>query len=140
MICENQVLKPYILTFGYGNRKNHDDFLKYIEDFEVSCVVDVRLRPRAWSRIWYGKEIEKLCHTKNIKYISKPSLGNTSGNKNWIPPSEEEATKALLEISKIAQTSTTLLLCAEIQHTQCHRVDVAERLQKLTNTDVKHLD
>ncbi|MEC4818419.1 MAG: DUF488 domain-containing protein [Scytonema sp. PMC 1069.18] len=140
MICQNKISQPYILTFGYGNRKSHDDFLKYLDFFEVSCVVDVRLSPRAWSRMWYGKEIEKLCHAKNIKYISKPSLGNTSGNKNWIPPNGEEATKALLEISEIAQTSTTLLLCAEIQHTQCHRVDVAQELQKLTKTTVKHLD
>lgn len=39
-----------ILTFGYGNRKNYDDLLDYIDKFDISCVIDVRLSPRAWSR------------------------------------------------------------------------------------------
>lgn len=40
-------IEPLILTFGYGNRKNYDKFLKYLKTFNVNCVVDVRSSPRA---------------------------------------------------------------------------------------------
>ncbi len=140
MVYQSEEIKTYILTFGYGNRKNYDEFLNYLELFHVNCVVDVRLSPRAWSRKWYGEEIEKICNSRNVKYISKISLGNISGNNNWIPPDSEEATKALKEISEIAQSKTTLLLCAEMRSSQCHRVDVADQLHELTDTPVKHLE
>jgi uncharacterized protein (DUF488 family) len=133
-------IQPLILTFGYGNRKNYDDFIKWLEMFHVNCVVDVRSSPRAWSRKWYGTAIEKLCNSRNIKYVSHTALGNTSGNKNWIPPNQEEATLALLEISQIAQKETVLLLCAELQSAKCHRISVANQLHALTGIAVKHLE
>lgn len=129
----------YILTFGYGNRSNYDIFLEYLDSFNVFCVVDVRLTPRAWSRKWYGGEIEKVCASKGIKYISKVSLGNISGNNSWIPPDDEEANRALIEISNIALEGTILLLCAEMDFSKCHRVDVAHKLEKLVFAPVKHL-
>lgn len=129
----------YILTFGYGNRKNYDTFLDYLKEYDVTCVIDVRLSPRAWSRKWYREQIAKFCALNNIKYISEVSLGNTSCSNKWVPSNCEESSKALLEISKIAQSGTVLLLCAEMNSSQCHRVDVACQLQKLVNTPIKHL-
>lgn len=140
MSKQNDTNENYILTFGYGNRKNYDDLLKYIEEFNISCVIDLRLKPRAWTRKWYGSEIEKFCNSQNVKYISKTALGNTSGNKNWIPPNESEAQQALSEVSKLAQSQTTLLLCAELKSSQCHRVAVAQELHQLTNIVIKHLE
>ncbi|MEH1962781.1 MAG: DUF488 domain-containing protein [Nostoc sp.] len=133
-------IEPLILTFGYGNRKNYDEFLKYVEMFHVNYVVDVRSSPRAWSRKWYGTAIDKLCNSINVKYISQTALGNTSGNKNWIPPNQEEARLALLEIAQIGQNETILLLCAELQSAKCHRVSVANQLHELTGIAVKHLE
>ncbi|MBL1211287.1 DUF488 domain-containing protein [Geminocystis sp. GBBB08] len=128
-----------LLTFGYGNRKDYDIFLKYLQEFNITCVIDIRLSPRAWSRKWYGDSIEKLCLSQNIKYLSKIALGNTSGNSHWIPPSIEEAEKELLQVSKILQKGNVLLLCAEIDYQRCHRTEIALKLEKLTNTLIKHL-
>ncbi len=140
MVCQNENITIYILTFGYGNRKSYDDLLRYLELFDVKFVIDVRLNARAWTRRWYGQEIQKFCESVNVKYIAKNSLGNTSGKSNWVPPDREEANKTLIEISEIAQSQTTLLLCAEMRPAQCHRVDVAEQLHELTKTPVKHLE
>jgi hypothetical protein len=63
-----------ILTFGYGNRKDYDAFLKYIDEFKVAYVVDVRLSPRAWTRKWDGDAIEKICISNNIQYLATASL------------------------------------------------------------------
>ena len=129
----------YILTFGYGNRKDYESFIEYLDKFEVSCVVDIRFTPRAWSRKWYGNQIEKLCMSKGINYVSKIYLGNTSGNANWIPPDKQEANKSLAEVAEIAIEGTVLLLCAEMDWHRCHRVEVANELEKLVQIPVKHL-
>lgn len=132
-------INQYILTFGYGNRKDYESFIEYLDKFEVSCVVDVRFTPRAWSRKWYGNQIEKLCISKGINYVSKIYLGNTSGNANWIPPDKQKANKSLAEVAEIAIEGTVLLLCAEMDWHRCHRVEVANELEKLVQIPVKHL-
>lgn len=131
--------KNFVLTFGYGNRKDYDAFLDYLEEFNVTCVIDVRLSPRAWSRKWYGDAIEKLCISKNIRYMSKTSLGNISGCSHWIPPAQEAAEQTLSEVAEILETGSVLLLCAEMDSSRCHRVEVACKLQELTSASVKHL-
>ena len=129
-----------ILTFGYGNRKDYDVFLKYIDEFKIAYVIDVRLSPRAWTRKWYGDAIEKICQSVNIQYLAKPTLGNTSGRSNWIPPEPTAAAETLSELAKIiASNGNVLLLCAELDYSRCHRVEVAQELEKLTNAAVKHL-
>jgi hypothetical protein len=102
--------------------------------------VDVRERPRAWSRKWYGEKIQEFCNSNNVQYLSKTALGNTSGKANWIPPNQEEAEAALLEVTELAQMGNILLLCAEMDSRRCHRVDVANRLGELLSTTVKHLE
>jgi uncharacterized protein (DUF488 family) len=128
-----------ILTFGYGNRKDYDVFLKYIDEFKIAYVVDVRLSPKAWTRKWYGDAIEKICQSVNIQYLAKPTLGNTSGRSNWIPPEPTAAAETLSELAKILDSGNVLLLCAELDYLRCHRVGVAKELEKLTNAAVKHL-
>jgi uncharacterized protein (DUF488 family) len=128
-----------ILTFGYGNRKDYDVFLKYIDEFKIAYVIDVRLSPKAWTRKWYGDAIEKTCQSANIQYLAKPTLGNTSGRSNWIPPEPIAAAETLTELAEILDSGNVLLLCAEMDYLRCHRVGVAKELEKLTNATVKHL-
>jgi uncharacterized protein (DUF488 family) len=128
-----------VLTFGYGNRKDYSSFLGYFEEFDVHCVIDVRLSPRAWSRKWYGDAIEKLCISKSVQYKSEPTLGNTSGSSRWIPPVQEEADRTLHEVARMLEDGNVLLLCSEMDYSRCHRVEVAQRLQSLTSAPIKHL-
>ncbi|NER39445.1 MAG: DUF488 domain-containing protein [Oscillatoria sp. SIO1A7] len=140
MNLSNEDFKKYILTFGYGNRKDYTDFLAYMENYDVKCVVDVRKSPRAWSRRWYGDKIENLCRSQNIQYVSKVSLGNISGNKNWVSPYPEKVDVDLSEIAEIAREGNILLLCAELDPNRCHRVEVANCLNKLVSAKVEHLE
>lgn len=128
-----------ILTFGYGNRKDYDAFLNYLREFNVNYVIDIRLSPRAWSRKWYGDALEKLCASSNIQYISRASLGNLSGCSHWVPPEHKKAEKALSEVAEMLEAGNVLLLCAEMDYSKCHRVEVASKLQDLTNALVRHL-
>lgn len=139
-LIKDQAKHSFILTFGYGNRKEYTLFLEYLQKFQVEFVIDVRERPRAWTRKWYGEQIKEFCSSNNIKYISKTALGNTSGKENWIPPNQAEAEAALTEVSELARMGNILLLCAEMDSRRCHRVDVANRLGTLLSTPVKHLE
>ena len=67
-----------ILTFGYGNRSSYDSLLAYIKEFKVDFLIDVREKPRAWSRKWYGDQLEKFCHVKRQNpYTEKTTLNPT---------------------------------------------------------------
>ncbi|MDJ0735027.1 MAG: DUF488 domain-containing protein [Nostocaceae cyanobacterium] len=136
----NHSQKKYILTFGYGNRKTYEEFIEYLEKFDVKWVIDVRFRPRAWSRKWYGEQVEKLCISKGINYVSKVYLGNTSGNANWEPPNQKEAEESLKNVAEMTSAGTVLLMCAEKDWRRCHRVEIAEKLEKMVNLPVKHLE
>ncbi|MFM6190891.1 MAG: DUF488 family protein [Planktothrix sp.] len=136
-----ELKKKLILTFGYGNRKNHDKFLEYLKKYQVDFVIDVRMTPRAWSRKWYGNKLQEVCEAHDVKYISKTALGNISGQKNWVPPDLEEADIALREVAELAEKGTVLLLCAEMNFHRCHRTDVASHLiQLISNSQIEHLE
>lgn len=131
--------KTKILTFGYGNRQNYDQFFSYLSEFNVDCIVDVRLSPKAWNRKWWGDQIRGICISKEIFYVSDPSLGNTSRKKEWISPNQEKAEMTLQKISKDFKGKTLLLLCAELDSCRCHRTEVAERLCELSCGEIIHL-
>ncbi|MBD1847803.1 DUF488 domain-containing protein [Cyanobacteria bacterium FACHB-63] len=128
-----------ILTFGYGNRTDYDAFSSHLEILNVAYVVDVRIKPRAWSAMWSENQINRFCEAQGVQYLSKRALGNTSGNSDWIPPSDEDADRALAEVSQLAEIGTVLLLCAELDPLKCHRKKVAERLSEITQKPIKHL-
>ena len=129
----------FILTFGYGNRSDYNALLEYINKFKVDCLIDVREKPRAWSRKWYGEQVKKFCDEQGIEYLSETTLGNTSGTSQWVSPDPETAYQILKNIAIKAESKTILLLCAELDYHRCHRVEVAKELQKLTNKPIKHL-
>ncbi|OKH17741.1 DUF488 domain-containing protein [[Limnothrix rosea] IAM M-220] len=135
---QTQSPQASIFTFGYGNRKNYDQFLEYLQNHEIDCVVDVRHTPRAWTRKWYGQQIQNLCSEHDVEYYSEPALGNTSGSKNWIPPNLAQADQALQDLAKKIQSCRVLLLCSELDHHKCHRTEVAEQLMKLTGSEIHH--
>lgn len=127
-----------IFTFGYGNRRNYDSLLSAIHENSITHLVDIRLKPSAWTRRWYGTEIAKFCQSINIQYISMPCLGNTSGKPEWIPPDPKAAAEGLQRLSEISKHNSILLLCAELDYRSCHRTAVAESIQKLNNELVHH--
>ncbi|ACK71741.1 protein of unknown function DUF1130 [Gloeothece citriformis PCC 7424] len=130
----------FILTFGYGNRVNYDTLLDYIKEFKIDFLIDVREKPRAWSRKWYGDQLEKFCHEQGIEYLSETTLGNVSGTSHWVSPDPKKAEQVLQDIAQKTQSKTVLLLCAEMDHHRCHRVEVAEKLQELIHLPIKHLE
>jgi len=94
--------QSFILTFGYGNRSNYDALLNYIKEFKIDFLIDVREKPCAWSRRWYGDQLEKFCNQQGIQYFSEKTLGNISGTSHWVSPEPEKVDQVLQEIAKKA--------------------------------------
>ncbi len=140
MLQNSSLKKPCILTFGYGNRKDYSLLSSYLETYQVRCVVDVRMTPRAWTRRWYGEQVKLFCESQSVRYLSKTELGNTSGQKYWIPPDRQQADAALQEVAKIARENAVLLLCSEMNPQRCHRVEVSESLRDLIKASIIHLE
>lgn len=128
-----------LYTFGYGNRPNYDVLKKYLTEHQIRYLVDVRLRPAGWSRIWHRDNLDKFCQNLGIDYISDQNLGNTSGKANWIPPDLALAKASLLAIEARLKQGPVMLMCAELDYTRCHRTDIATGINKLTNCPIVHL-
>lgn len=134
-----EVQEQKVFTFGYGNRSNYEKFEDYLSTHEIDLVVDVRLSPRAWTRIWYRDQLKAFCRSRKVRYVSEPRLGNLSGKKDWIPPNQEEADSVVEKLSKMVRKRNVLFLCAELKPERCHRVEVAERVGHLGHQMVTHL-
>ena len=85
--------------------------MEYLEQYKVSCVIDVRIHPRAWSRKWDGDGVEKLCVSKGIKYISVAALGNTSGNSKWEPPDKQRLKNHYKKLQKLLMMECLIDVC-----------------------------
>lgn len=92
-----------------------------------------------WAYLWYSNSIKKCCETLGIHYVSLPSLGNTSGNANWISPDAIAASIALEKVASMIQDNSVLLLCSELDPAKCHRTEVAKSLAKITKSTIQHL-
>jgi uncharacterized protein (DUF488 family) len=128
-----------IYTFGYGNRKNLDPLIAYCEEKGIDVLVDVRRSPRGWSTIWSKPYLEKQLPDKGIEYLPLAALGNTSGTEEWVPEDELDALKALRELSTLCEAKVVVLMCAELDPRQCHRVAIAKKLSKIVGIPTENL-
>ncbi len=128
-----------IFTFGYGNRTSHNQLIKYFQSREIKYLIDVRFTPYGWSSLWHCTELEKVCKNNGVQYISKKDLGNTSGNKKWVPPDGKRASVALMSVAEIAAHENLILMCSELDFNKCHRKEIAENLSTMTGEIVVHL-
>jgi Protein of unknown function, DUF488 len=127
-----------VYTFGYGNRTDYADLLECFDRNSIAYLIDVRRKPHAWSPLWDKDSLSKICTDRSVEYQSLPELGNTSGTSLWVPPDLPAAKIALKKIIKLLEVGNILIVCAERKHPQCHRTEVALRLQDLTGCAVNH--
>ncbi|MEO0737114.1 MAG: DUF488 domain-containing protein [Cyanobacteria bacterium J06649_12] len=132
-------MRELVITFGYGNRKDYSVLEEVFDDFGVDILIDVRLKPRAWTRKWWGDQVKVFCEASNVKYMSLPALGNISGKAEWIPPNIEEAERSLEMVKLQAKSKTVLLMCAELDYKRCHRTEIAQRLSNSLDKEIHHV-
>lgn len=128
-----------IFTFGYGNRTNHRQLIKYFNEYKIEYLIDVRLKPYGWSALWHCNQLDTMCQQNGVQYISRKELGNTSGKPEWIPEDRRRASKALNDVAELCEESNIILMCSELDVRKCHRKAVAEKLEIITGKPILHL-
>src|SRR5437764_674495 len=122
-----------ILTTGHGNASTAE-LITRLTDAGVSLVVDVRSRP--FSR-WYPHhsrpELEKAVTLEGLSYLWKgANLGGLGVNQDFAG--------TVREVSELARTRTTALLCSETDWHRCHRRTMLEPAFLAEGLDVVHLN
>ena len=127
-----------IFTIGYGGRKP-EEFVRLLTVHGIRTLVDVRLRPHRASMGIYvkaktpDKGIEKLLRPSGIAYISLTGLGNPFLDQdNWAERFrifiEEKGDELITPLRNVEPPFC--LMCAEKKPQDCHRLHIAEYLEK----------
>src|SRR5258705_5686613 len=134
-------------TIGYGGRRP-DDFVALLQQHGVVTVVDVRLRPDRASMGIYTqakspeKGIQGMLTKGGIQYVSFVELGNVfRDTADWRQRYQrliEQAGDVLLE-RLWAVSSPFCLMCAEQKVKDCHRLVIAQYLER-RGWEVKHIE
>lgn len=145
-----------IFTIGHSTR-SLDEFLRLLDEFDVSCVLDVRRHPG--SRAFPQYDSDTLCESLakvDIDYRHLAALGGRrsghakrgeSNNTFWTNASfrryadyaeTNEFQEGLRELETLAQEQRCALMCAEAVWWRCHRRIIGDFLLA-RGYDVQHI-
>ncbi|KTD18312.1 DUF488 domain-containing protein [Legionella jordanis] len=131
-----------LYSIGHSNR-TLDEFLKLLQSYEISHLVDVRTVPKSRHVPWFNKnELASSLRKVGIQYTHMLNLGGLRpGSKNSINTGWHNASfrgyadymqtkeffAALKELNTlIADSKTPAIMCAEAVPWRCHRSLIAD--------------
>ena len=141
-------VQPSHFTVGYGGRVP-EEFATLLAANRVATVVDVRIRPDKAAMGSYAKArdpekgIEGLLTRHGIGYVSLPELGNLFlDREDWQEryPRFLEAAGHLLFDRLASVPGPLCLMCAEKRVCECHRLNLAEYLERKSGWRFTHLE
>jgi uncharacterized protein (DUF488 family) len=147
MLCPMQ-----IFTIGY-EKATLADFLASLRQAGVKSVLDVRDLPLSrrpgFSKRQLAAELEEAgIAYHHLKGLGTPKEGRVAARlrqreRFWAIVEEKMATPAaefdLQRAAELARERPSCLLCYEADHRQCHRLRVAEALEKRFGFEIRHL-
>ncbi len=124
---------PELYTIGYEN-KTLDTFIELLVLYGIKTLVDVRELPFSHKRGFSKTPLRELVESNDIKYIHIKEVGTpkelraelkrTSDYDTFFVKYDEYlATQgaAISEITKLAYSNHTCLMCVEANPDKCHR-------------------
>ena len=142
-----------ILTIGHSTR-TLDEFIKLLNVYGVTLVVDVRTVPRSRHNPQFNKEtLPNTLKPYGIKYIHMPDIGGLrrakpdSVNLAWRNSSfrgyadfmqTKEFTENLLKLVALARENRLAIMCAEALPWRCHRSLISDALV-VRHVKVEHI-
>jgi len=144
-----------VYTIGHSNR-TLDDFTTTLSHYRISTVVDVRSLPHSRANPHFNKEVlEYELPRSDIVYLwvgeglggFRPETLTESPNTAWHAKGfrnyadyalTDEFSKAISQLSAVAAEQVTVIMCAEVLWTRCHRRIIADYLS-LRGWEVIHI-
>ncbi|SED41256.1 Protein of unknown function, DUF488 [Rhizobiales bacterium GAS191] len=140
-----------IFTFGYEGL-SLEAFISHLKAADVRTVLDVRANPLSRKPGFSKGAFSAALHTAGILYAHLPELGcpkpvrdRYKHDRDWAAYTRgflahlKGQTEALTELARIAEHSSSCLVCFEADFNRCHRSYVARAAAKLGRLRVIHL-
>ena len=137
-----------IFTIGY-ERRDGDDLVSRLREFDVDILVDVRERPFSRKPDFRKNALQARCEEQGIEYQSWPRLGSTASQRELHASGEISAfmsrfrsfarrgrAEELGSLASLAQNRTVALICYERCHADCHRSVVSELLAERIDASI----
>ena len=151
-----------LFTIGYGGWER-DKWVKAVLKTEARLLVNVKRFPgRAYSQQFSGRILERTFARLGVRYLELPDLGPSEdilehytahgsvredfpvflGDYMEYLDTSEDAREALVTlIIQLTLHETVIMVCAEHEHTSCHRSGLGRRVAELEpGVRVIHVD
>jgi uncharacterized protein (DUF488 family) len=132
-------LTTTVWTIGHG-AGSFVELEQRIAPYGISMLVDVRSQP--FSRHapdFTRRELELLCDDAGIGYRW---MGSTLGGKpdeGPVGPDRPGFGESIDELIELADSTSTVILCAELEPAACHRATVVGAALDARGVDVEHI-
>jgi len=141
-----------ISTIGYEGAKP-DDFVATLQLVDVRMVIDIRDRAQSRRPGFSKSALRDSLEAAGIGYLHLKELGDPKEGREAARSGDfarfrqiyasvlrtPEATGALAQIAALSGQISVCLLCYERDHHECHRKIVADRLESVVGSKVRHL-
>lgn len=138
-----------IYTIGYEGRKI-EQFISILKSANVEILLDVRYKANSRKKGFSKNKLRSVLEEAKISYQHNKNLGTPpelmdkrQKTGSYELDEYEKYINSHLELVKEAadqlKVKRVALLCFELNPNQCHRLVVADKLAKFTNTQVVHL-
>jgi uncharacterized protein (DUF488 family) len=119
-----------IYTLGTG-RRSEEDFVEILLSYNIQALIDVRSLPRSKLPIFRKENLEKLLSSEGIEYhfLGKELGGFRKGGYAAYIITDDFANGIYL-VESIAETKTSVIVCAERFPWKCHRKWISRELHK----------
>jgi uncharacterized protein (DUF488 family) len=127
-----------IYTLG-TSRRGEEDFIEILLAYDIRSVIDVRSFPRSRIPTFRRENLEPLLKREGIEYhFLGAELGGLRKGGYIAHIITDVFSNGIDKLESIAQTKTSVIICAERFPWKCHRKWIARELNK-RGWDVKHI-
>ncbi len=143
-----------IFTIGYEGL-TADSFIKYLKQFKISCIADVRHLPLSRKKGFSKTAMTALLEAENIRYDSYRDLGTSKAMREALYQNYDYQSFFKAYAKSLAGKEKTIdkilydvnhgenvaLLCFEKDATKCHRSLLAHVIKKRDGNglEIKHI-
>lgn len=140
-----------VFTIGYEGL-DIDAFMSLLADHDIETVVDIRELPLSRKPGFSKKALASVLNLSGLEYVHMVDLGCPKSVRDWYREDgnwkrytegflkhlkTQEA--AIVELSKLANSSNCALLCYEADFNFCHRSMVADAVSKQCGAVIEHI-
>lgn len=141
-----------LTTIGYEGARL-DDFVGTLQLVDVQIVVDIRDRAQSRRPGFSKSALRENLEQNGIAYVHLKELGDPKEGREAARSGDMErfrriytavlktkqAADALDQIVELTKEMNVCLLCYERDHHECHRKIVADKLESVVGSKVRHL-